>query len=149
MTDVVDKRTRSRMMSGIRGKDTKPELFIRSALHQRGFRFRVHYEKLPGKPDIALPKHRALILIHGCFWHGHDCHLFKWPKTNREFWRRKIESNIRRDRDRISEYSASGWRSLVVWECALKGSKRISPADLINRVEKWIQRERNISEIRG
>jgi len=149
VTDVVDKPTRSRMMSGIQGKNTKPEMLIRSALHRRGFRFRVHYAKLPGKPDIALPKHRALILVHGCFWHGHDCHLFKWPKTNQEFWKNKIQKNIRRDRVRLSEYSHAGWRSLIVWECAVKGSKKMSASELIEQIENWIYQGDARLELRG
>lgn len=149
MTDIVDPKTRSKMMSGIKGKDTKPELQIRSALHRHGFRFRLHYNKLPGKPDIALPKHRALILVHGCFWHGHDCHLFKWPRTNQEFWRKKIEDNMLRDRKRLAEYSSAGWRSLIIWECALKGTLRISLTSLVSHIENWINRGENISEIFG
>lgn len=149
MTDVVNKSTRSRMMSGIQGKNTKPEVLVRSALHRRGFRFRVHYAKLPGKPDIALPRYRALILVHGCFWHGHDCHLFKWPQTNREFWREKIESNIRRDEKRLVEYSCAGWRSLIIWECAVKRSKsRLSP-EFIEKIESWIHRGDTDLEFRG
>lgn len=89
MTDVVDKATRSRMMAGIKGKDTKPEMLIRSELHRRGFRFRKNVKDLPGKPDIVLPKYRAVIMVNGCFWHGHGCRLFKWPSTRPEFWREK------------------------------------------------------------
>lgn len=149
MTDVVDKPTRSRMMSGIQGKNTKPEMLIRSALHRRGFRFRIHYNRLPGKPDIALPKHRALILVHGCFWHGHSCHLFKWPKTNRHFWRVKIEDNIRRDKKRLADYSRNGWRTLIIWECAVKGSNKLAPSKLIERIENWIYLGDSGLELRG
>jgi len=137
------------MMSGIQGKNTKPELLIRSALHRKGFRFRIHYNKLPGKPDIALPKHRALILIHGCFWHGHHCHLVKRPKTNQDFWRKKIEGNIRRDSEMRSEYSEAGWRSLIIWECTLKGPTRITATKLIDQVVNWIHRGDNLAEISG
>lgn len=137
------------MMSGIKGKNTKPEMLIRSALHRKGFRFRIHYDKLPGKPDIALPKHRALILVHGCFWHGHDCHLFKWPKTNRDFWRKKIEDSISRDKERLCEYSNARWRTLIIWECALKGASEISATRLIDQVGTWIQRGENLEEISG
>lgn len=136
--DVVSKQVRSRMMSGIRGKDTKPELYIRSQLHRLGFRFRIHYKKLPGQPDIALPKYRALILIHGCFWHGHGCHLFKWPKGNADFWQKKIRGNIRRDAEHRYHYSSLGWRTLVVWECAVKGKYRIEPEFLLDQTKQWI-----------
>lgn len=149
MIDIVDRTTRSRMMSGIQGKNTKPEILIRSALHKSGYRFRVHYKNLPGKPDIALPKHHALILVHGCFWHGHDCHLFKWPNTNRKFWQDKINANIRRDKMRIAEYSAAGWRCLTAWECAIKGPNKISQSELIEIIKNWIdQGDRNL-ELRG
>ena len=96
--DSVTPDVRSRMMAGIRGKNTKPELAMRSALHRRGFRFRLHCKELPGKPDLVFRKFRAVIFVHGCFWHGHGCHLFKWPKTRSEFWQQKIHSNIDRDR---------------------------------------------------
>lgn len=138
MADVVDPATRSRMMSGIRGKNTKPELLIRKALHARGFRYRLHCD-LPGKPDICLPKHGAVIFVHGCFWHGHDCHLFKWPKTRPEFWQAKIARN--REVDRLAEERllADGWRVATVWECAIKGRTRAPTLDaLISPLEQWI-----------
>ena len=92
MADVVDKATRSRMMAGIKGKDTNPEIFLRKALFALGFRFRLHRPDIPGRPDIVLPKHRALVLVHGCYWHGHQCRNFKWPVTNAQFWRDKIDA---------------------------------------------------------
>jgi DNA mismatch endonuclease, patch repair protein len=94
MTDIVDSATRSRMMSGIRGKHTRPERMIRSALHRRGFRFRLH-GNLPGKPDLVLSRYHAVIFVHGCFWHGHECDLFRWPGTRKKFWREKIEPEPR------------------------------------------------------
>ena len=114
-------------MSGIQGKNTKPELVIRSALHRLGFRFRVHSRDLPGKPDLVLRKHNAVIFVHGCFWHGHDCHLFKWPQTRSEFWRRKIESNIARDRDCLRTLGDAGWRVAVIWGMRAEGPD--SPTD--------------------
>jgi len=130
MADVVDAKTRSRMMSGIKGKNTKPELVIRKELHARGYRFRLHRRDLPGLPDIVLPKHKAAILINGCFWHGHQCRLSKWPKTRPDFWRTKIEGNIRRDRQKLSELQKLGWRVCVLWECEIKGVGE----DRLNRV---------------
>lgn len=124
MADVVDKKTRSRMMSGIRAKDTQPELYLRKSLHAQGFRFRIHVKDIPGKPDIVLPKYRALIVIHGCFWHGHDCHYFKLPATNTNFWKTKIDSNRKRDRMALSRQHRDGWRCLVIWECAIRMSQR-------------------------
>ena len=118
--DRVTPQVRSRMMAGIRGGNTKPELAIRSALHRRGFRFRIHCSDLPGKPDLVFLKYRAVILIHGCFWHGHQCHLFRWPKTREEFWREKIISNMERDQRQFSVLRKDGWRVATIWECALK-----------------------------
>jgi len=134
MVDVVDAATRSRMMSGIKGKNTKPELLIRSALHRRGFRFRLHDKKLPSKPDLVLPKYNAVIQIHGCFWHGHDCHLFKLPSTRTDFWREKIAGNVARDEKSLALLQAQGWRVLVIYECALKGKTRLPFEALVD----WI-----------
>lgn len=138
MPDVVDAPTRSRMMSGIRGRDTKPELLIRKGLHARGYRYRLHPRTLPGKPDLAFPSRKAAIFIHGCFWHGHDCPLFKWPSTRAEWWRAKIEGNRARDRAVRAELAGMGWRQLRVWECALKGRQRRDPDALLDLVAKWL-----------
>ena len=138
MADVVDPATRSRMMSGIRGKNTKPELFIRKALHARGFRYRLHCD-LPGKPDICLPKHRAVIFVHGCFWHGHDCHLFKWPSTRPEFWRAKIERNRAVDAAAEEALAEAGWRVAVVWECALKGRTSLPIGEVVDKLGEWLR----------
>lgn len=120
MPDVVDAATRSRMMAGIRGKDTKPEMIVRRALHARGFRYRLHNRDLPGCPDLVFPKYRAVIFVHGCFWHGHGCKVFKWPKTRPEFWREKIEGNRIRDRSAAARLKRQGWRVIRVWECQLR-----------------------------
>ena len=135
MADVVDPTTRSRMMSGIRSKNTKPERLLRSALHARGFRFRLHVRDLPGTPDIVLTRYHAVINIHGCFWHGHSCRYFKPPKNNAEFWLGKIEANRSRDRKIRAELLSSGWRTLVVWECAT----RDYPVEILTgKVVDWI-----------
>jgi len=149
VTDVVDKATRSRMMSGIRSKDTKPELQIRKALHARGFRYLLHDKRLPGKPDIVLPRYNAVIFVHGCFWHGHDCHLFKMPKTRREFWRRKIARNREKDAESYKSLRKQGWYILTVWECALKGRGRY-PADMVtNKIAHWIEYSLRSRSIKG
>ncbi len=148
MADVVDPATRSRMMSGIRGKNTKPELMIRKALHARGFRYRLHC-KLPGKPDLCLPKYRAVIFVHGCFWHGHDCHLFKWPSTRPEFWREKIARNRAVDAAAEEKLLADGWRVATVWECALKGRERKPPDQLVIRIAEWLKSDDQRLRIRG
>lgn len=138
MPDVVDAPTRSRMMSGIRRRDTKPELLIRKGLHARGYRYRLHPRTLPGKPDLAFPSRKAAIFIHGCFWHGHGCPLFKWPSTRAEWWRAKIEGNRARDRAVRAELAGMGWRQLRVWECALKGRQRRDPDALLDLVADWL-----------
>jgi DNA mismatch endonuclease (patch repair protein) len=118
MPDIVDKATRSRMMSGIRGKDTKPELEVRRFLHRLGFRYRLHDKRLPGRPDIVLPKYRTVVFVHGCFWHQHPgCKYATTPDSNADFWHDKLAGNTRRDSRHISELNALGWRSITVWEC--------------------------------
>jgi DNA mismatch endonuclease (patch repair protein) len=149
LADIVDKATRSRMMAGIRGKNTKPELLLRSGLHRKGFRFRVHVEGLPGKPDIVFPKYRAVIFAHGCFWHGHDCPLFKWPSTRKDFWRMKITTNNKRDQSKRKELADSGWRILTVWECALKGNQKFSAEAVVGRCSSWLRSRNPSAEIRG
>jgi DNA mismatch endonuclease (patch repair protein) len=124
MTDIVDSVTRSRMMSGIRGRNTKPEVVIRSLLHRRGFRFRLHVRDLPGKPDIVRPRYHAVIFVNGCFWHGHDCPFFKWPSTRPEFWREKIERNHANDFEATGAMLGAGWRVGIVWECAIRGAQK-------------------------
>ena len=126
-------------MAGIRDRNTKPELAIRSALHRRGFRFRLHRKDLPGKPDLVFSRHRAVILVHGCFWHGHSCHLFRWPKTREDFWREKIASNVERDRRQLDDLRNTGWRVATVWECVLKGRNRL-PIELVaGACAAWLQ----------
>lgn len=136
-------------MSGIRGKDTKPELLIRRGLHVLGFRYRLHAKDLPGKPDLVFPKHHAVIFVHGCFWHGHNCHLFKWPSTREDFWRKKITANRKNDAKHLAALRAEGWRVLVVWECALKGKLRLANESVIEDVASWLKQKRPTGEIRG
>jgi len=138
MVDVVDPKTRSRMMSGIRSKNTKVEVLIRKALHARGFRFRIHRRDLPGSPDIVLPKYRAVIMVNGCFWHGHDCQLFKWPRTRPEFWHKKLLGNIRRDEKNLARLMELGWRVCVLWECEFKGSKSKTLAEVSDELIEWL-----------
>lgn len=138
MTDIVNARTRSRMMSGIKGKNTRPEVVIRQRLHARGFRFRLHRRDLPGSPDIVLPRYQAAILINGCFWHGHQCRLFKWPRTRSDFWRAKIEGNILRDRQKMSELHRMNWRVCVIWECEIKGAREDHLNSVIDSVSEWL-----------
>ena len=148
MVDIVDAATRSRMMSGIRGRNTKPEILIRSLLHRRGFRFRLDARDLAGRPDIVLPRYRAVIFVHGCFWHGHDCHLFKWPQTRPEFWRDKIGRNRANDAKSQAALLDAGWRVATVWECALRGANRDIDG-VLQRLVDWLHGDARLHEERA
>jgi len=118
MVDIVDKATRSRMMSGIRGKNTSPELTVRRFLHAKGLRYRLHVKNLQGKPDLVFPKYRVVVFVHGCFWHRHSgCRYATTPASNQSFWQQKFDDNVRRDKEVISKLKKAGWRVLIVWEC--------------------------------
>ncbi|WP_156840040.1 very short patch repair endonuclease [Novosphingobium aquimarinum] len=149
MVDIVAAEVRSRMMSGIRSKNTKPELILRQGLHAVGFRFRLHDRSLPGKPDIVFPRYRAVIMAHGCFWHGHDCHLFKMPTTRPDFWRAKIDRNRKIDARTRTALAQAGWRQAEVWECALKGKTRLPHDKVIDTCGQWLQSDAAELEIRG
>jgi len=149
MVDIVPADVRSRMMSGIRGTNTKPELLLRRGLHALGFRFRLHDRSLPGKPDIVFPRYRAVIFAHGCFWHGHDCHLFKWPSTRPDFWQAKIKRNRINDERTDVALDQSGWRQAIVWECALKGKTRLPLEEVILALAEWLKSDSQRLEIRG
>ncbi len=136
--DIVDAKTRSKMMSGIKAKNTSPEIYIRKYLHSLGFRFRLHANNLPGKPDVLMPKHRLAIFIHGCFWHGHKCRYFKLPKTRTEFWLDKISKNQQRDILQLENLKKQGWRVLVIWECAVRYMKKNEHYPLMNMLKEWI-----------
>lgn len=121
MIDIVDAETRSRMMAGIRGRNTKPEMTLRSALHRMGVRYRLHRKDLPGKPDLVFPKFRSIVFVNGCFWHRHKgCRFATTPATRPEFWSRKFEANTSRDRRNIAALRKDGWRVETVWECSIK-----------------------------
>ena len=134
--DVHDKKTRSYNMSCIKGKNTKPEEIVRKYLFSQGFRYRKNDKRLPGTPDIVLPKHKTVIFVNGCFWHGHQgCRYFVVPKTNTEFWINKINNNRIRDQKKISELEAMGWKVIAIWECELKTGKREDTlSSLVNRL---------------
>ncbi len=149
MADIVPPAVRSRMMAGIRGADTKPELILRSGLHRAGFRFRLHDRTLPGCPDMVFARRRAVLFAHGCFWHGHDCHLFRWPKTREDFWRAKIDRNRAVDARADAALAAAGWRRGVVWECALKGRARLPEEEVIGRCAAWLAGKAGELTIRG
>jgi DNA mismatch endonuclease, patch repair protein len=126
VADIVDRRTRSRMMAGIRGAHTKPERVVRSFLHRAGLRFRLHVRQLPGRPDIVLSRHRAVVEVRGCFWHRHaQCRYATTPASNVTFWRKKFDENVARDRRNIRALRRAGWRVFVVWECQVTSDVRL------------------------
>jgi len=136
MPDIVDKATRARMMAGIRGKDTRPELSLRKALHARGFRYRLHDKRLPGRPDLVFPKHRAVCLVHGCFWHRHPgCKYATTPATRTDFWQAKLAGNVARDERHRQQLLQAGWRIAVVWECSLRGKRLMAT---VSEIEEWL-----------
>lgn len=136
-------------MSGIQSKDTYPELKIRSALHKLGFRYKLHDKKLPGKPDLVFPKYNAVIFIHGCFWHLHDCHLFKWPLTRPAFWREKLTGNKKRDKKTMVILKENDWRILTIWECAIKGKFRLPLEEIIKLTSNWLLSNKSELIIQG
>jgi DNA mismatch endonuclease (patch repair protein) len=141
MVDVLTPEQRRLSMSRIRGRDAKPELLLRRGLHSRGLRFRLHRKDLTGCPDLVFPRFRAVIFVHGCFWHGHKCHLFKLPETRRAFWKKKIFGNA----DRRSER----WRVLTVWECALRGRGHLEMNKILSRIESFLTGNRIVLEVKG
>lgn len=138
MTDVVSSEKRSQMMSGIRSKDTRPEMIVRRALHARGFRYRLHAKDLPGKPDLVFPRYRSVVMVHGCFWHGHECPLFKVPSTRTEFWLAKIGRNRERDAEVRQALAGLGWRVLEVWECELRAARKAGYLPVVERIATWL-----------
>jgi DNA mismatch endonuclease (patch repair protein) len=137
------------MMSGIRGKNTRPEMIIRRGLHRRGFRYRLHKRDLPGVPDLVFPKFRAVIFVHGCFWHMHGCHLFKWPATRPEFWESKLLRNTELDQLHINHLLSLGWRVAVIWECSLKGKTRLTEEVVLTRLVEWLRSSTSWLEVEG
>lgn len=137
------------MMAGIRGKNTKPELTLRRGLHADGFRFRLHDRTLPGKPDIVFPRYRAVLFAHGCFWHGHNCHLFKWPSSRPDFWQAKIYRNREVDALASAALREAGWRQGIVRECALKGKARLPIETVLSECATWLRSDIPFFEIRG
>lgn len=144
MADVVSKETRSRMMAAIRGTNTAPELALRKEMHGRGFRFRLHVPGMPGRPDLVFPKHRAVVLVHGCFWHRHvACRLATTPTTNVPFWSAKFEGNVARDACNLKKLHDTGWRTAVIWECEVRGGATRAAEQL----EKWLRSQKAHIEI--
>lgn len=136
MADVHTPEVRSFNMSRIRAKDTKPEELVRKYLFAAGLRYRKNDHRLPGKPDIVLPKYRTIVFVNGCFWHGHEgCKYFKWPQSNREFWEQKIRGNMERDNRKIKELQQLGWHVITVWECSLKSDSESALMELLSKIK--------------
>ena len=138
MADVHSSEIRSKNMRAIRTRDTAIETRLAELLTELGLSYRVQDKTLPGRPDFILEQHKAIIFVHGCFWHKHHCHLFKMPATRTAFWLGKIDSNVARDKRYIAELTAAGWKVLLVWECALRGKTRLEEEALTSRLEEWI-----------
>lgn len=136
MVDIVSTEVRSRMMAGIRGRNTQPELLLRRELHARGFRFRLHRKDLPGCPDLVFPRYHAALFVNGCFWHRHPgCRYASTPATRAEFWQKKFDANVARDKAAVEDLAIHGWRVAVVWECALR---RVGH-DVGDRIADWLR----------
>lgn len=149
MADIVARTVRSRMMAAVKGKNTQPELLLRRALHAMGYRYRLHCRSLPGTPDLYFPSRRAVVHVNGCFWHGHDCRLFRWPATRRRFWRTKIGRTMRRDAENAERLQALGLRSLTVWECAIRGPGSLEAGEVAQRAAHWLETGTSDLSIRG
>jgi len=146
MADVVDPETRSRMMSSIRGANTKPELNVRRRLHAAGFRYGLHRKDLPGRPDLVMPRHDAVIFVHGCYWHRHSgCRLATTPSTRTEFWTAKFTANKERDRRNITKLRDRGWRVAIVWECEVRTATDADEA--VTELIAWLLSDRDQVEI--
>lgn len=145
--DTVDKATRSWIMSRVRQRNTGPELYLRRELHRLGFRYRLHDRKLPGSPDLVFHKFRAVIFVHGCFWHAHDCKFGAPPSSRKRFWTKKFKANRIRDKKKIDSLVAQGWRVLVVWECFIKRKEDRDFETTVLKIVKWLRSKKIIGEI--
>jgi len=139
MADTVTPETRSRMMAAIRSKDTSPELAIRRGLHALGYRYSLHSSRFPGKPDMVLPKHRAVVFVHGCYWHGHGCRDGRPASSNTGYWGPKITKNRERDARNLAAVEAAGWRHLTIWECAFRRKGDEALAEVVAQAAAWIR----------
>jgi len=146
--DTVDKTTRSKIMSMVGQKNTGPEIKLRKALHRLGLRYRLHDNKLPGSPDIIFPRYKAVLFVHGCFWHRHTCKATTTPGNNQAFWLKKFDNNVARDRRDVETLLTKGWRVAIVWECVLKGKRGQLPERMVaNIILEWLQGTEKHTEI--
>ena len=147
--DTVDKETRSRIMASVGQKNTGPETSLRVALHRAGLRYRLHDRRLPGTPDLVFPKYRAVIFVHGCYWHSHGCYKSTVPKTRQAFWVKKFKANKERDERKLRQLHELGWRVMVVWECALLGRSAQPISQVTDQVSKYLQGTEMRGDISG
>ena len=147
--DTVSRKTRSYIMSRVKGKNTGPEVAIRKKLHNRGFRYRLHVKKLPGTPDLVFPKYNAIIFINGCYWHSHGCYMATIPKTRTGFWTEKFEKNKERDANNWKGLQKLGWRLLIVWECGIKGKYKRPTDSIVDEIAIWLNSQSKFMEIHG
>lgn len=147
--DTVDKATRSKIMASVGQKDTGPEKLLRAALHKRGLRYRLHDRSLPGSPDLVFPRFRAVIFVHGCYWHAHSCYRSTLPKTRRDFWSKKFKDNKERDERKVRQLLETGWRVLIVWECVLVGKIALPSSEIAEAVKNWLESPDTAGEIPG
>lgn len=144
--DTVDNQTRSRIMSSVGQKDTGPEMLLRTVLHGAGLRYRLHDRTLPGSPDLVFPRFRAVVFVHGCYWHSHGCYRSTVPKSRRTFWEGKFSANRQRDRRDLDALNTRNWRAMIVWECALKGKTACPPAAITEVVKAWLRSSESFAE---
>ena len=149
MADIVSKAKRSKMMAGIKSANTKIEILIRKELFSLGFRYRRNWKKLPGKPDLFVLRYNKVIMLNGCFWHGHNCHLFKMPSSNSEFWQNKILTNKSNDFEKQNKLNELGYPVLTVWECAIRGKGKIDFDTLNNKISEWLKKGTTNFDIGG
>ncbi|WP_183235821.1 DNA mismatch endonuclease Vsr [Bradyrhizobium sp. CIR18] len=149
MVDILTRDERSRRMALVRQKNTVPEIFVRHVLHQLGFRFRLNQTHLPGSPDIVLARWRTVVFVHGCFWHMHDCSLFKLPSTRADWWREKLKANAMRDDKIIHKLLDEHWRTVVVWQCSIKGPGRLDLGVFKHSISEAIRGKALLTELRG
>ena len=150
MVDSLSPERRSALMARVRQRNTKPEMVVRRLLHARGWRYRLHKKGLPGTPDIVFPGRQAVLFVHGCFWHGHNCKLCRLPKTRTEFWAAKLSANRERDARKVRELGEAGWRVMTIWQCSLKDPQGVLDAtEVFLRGQERVQETRSIEDEQG
>lgn len=147
MADVLTSEQRRKCMSSVRRKNTSPELVLRSILHKSGLRYRLHRKNLPGTPDIVFPRFKAVLFVHGCYWHSHGCYRSAAPKSRQEFWKKKFDQNKERDARNVDTLLGLGWRVMTVWECALKGKMSLPASEVADAIKNWLSSSEQIGEL--